>query len=207
MRSGDAGLLDQHGHLKIIDRFKDVGRLNDGSLFPPKYIENKLKFFPNIKEAVAFGDGRGYVACFINIDPIAVGSWAERSSVVYASYQELAADPRVYDMIKDHIAQVNDELAAEARVAACQIRRFLILPKELDADDGEITRTSKVRRSFVAERYASLIEALYDPERRYSIFEITVTFEDGRKGLLEGDVQIADMPRELPGGMLREAAE
>jgi long-chain acyl-CoA synthetase len=207
VRSGDAGLVDQHGHLKIIDRFKDVGRLADGSLFPPKYIENKLKFFPNIKEAVAFGDGRDYVACFINIDLIAVGSWAERNGVVYGSYQELAADARVYDMIKDHVAQVNRELAAEPRVAACQIRRFLVLPKELDADDGEVTRTSKVRRGFVTERYAPLIEALYDPGRRNQQIRIGVTFEDGRKGLLEGEVQIAEMPADLAKGALREAAE
>jgi long-chain acyl-CoA synthetase len=207
VRSGDAGLMSQHGHLKIIDRFRDVGRLTDGSLFPPKYIENKLKFFPNIKEAVAFGDGRDYVACFINIDLIAVGSWAERNSVVYGSYQELAADPRVYEMIRDHVAQVNGELAADAQLAACRIRRFLILPKELDADDGEVTRTSKVRRGFVSERYAPLIEALYDPERRCQHIRIGVTFEDGRKGLLEGEVQIADMPDGRPEGMLREAAE
>jgi long-chain acyl-CoA synthetase len=207
VKSGDAGLMGQHGHLKIIDRFKDVGRLTDGSLFPPKYIENKLKFFPNIKEAVAFGDGRAYVACFINIDLIAVGSWAERNSVVYGGYQELAADPRVYDMIKDHVAQVNGELAADAGLAACQIRRFLVLPKELDADDGEVTRTSKVRRGFVSERYAPLIEALYDPECKCQHIRIGVTFEDGRRGLLEGEVQIADMPEGLPEGMLREAAE
>jgi long-chain acyl-CoA synthetase len=207
VRSGDAGLVDQHGHLRIIDRFKDVGRLADGSLFPPKYIENKLKFFPNIREAVAFGNGRDYVACFINIDSIAVESWAEHNGVVYASYQELAAHPQVYDLITTHVAKVNEQLAAEPQLKACQIRRFLVLPKELDADDGEVTRTSKVRRRCVTERYAPLIEALYHPECRHQPIQIAVTFEDGRKGLLEGDVRIVDLADGSSWGMLREAAE
>jgi long-chain acyl-CoA synthetase len=206
VHSGDAGFFDEHGHLKIIDRAKDVGRLRDGSLFPPKYIENKLKFFANIKEAVAFGDGRDYVACFVNIDLTAVGSWAERNSVVYGSYQELAAHPDVYAMIEGHVDEVNRDLAREERVAGCQIRRFLILPKELDADDGEITRTNKVRRSFVAERYAPLIEALYDPAKARQHIRTEVTFEDGRKGLLAADVEIRDMPARAP-EKLKEAAE
>ena len=157
VRSGDAGFFDATGHLKIIDRAKDVGKLRDGSLFPPKYVENKLKFYPNIKEAVAFGDGRDFVACFINIDLVAVGNWAERNGVTYASYQELAGHPLVYDMIAKHVDEVNRSLAAEPRMGGAQIRRFLILHKELDADDGELTRTQKVRRGFIAERYAPLI--------------------------------------------------
>ncbi|MFW6076689.1 MAG: AMP-binding protein, partial [Hyphomicrobiales bacterium] len=193
VHSGDAGLFDEHGHLKIIDRAKDVGRLRDGAMFPPKYIENKLKFFANIKEAVAFGDGRDYVACFINIDLTAVGSWAERNNVVYGSYQELAAHPDVYAMVEAHVDEVNRDLAGEERVARCQIRRFLILHKELDADDGEITRTNKVRRSFVAERYAPLIEALYDPSRTRQHISTEVTFEDGRKGVLAADIEIRDV--------------
>jgi long-chain acyl-CoA synthetase len=193
VHSGDAGFFDEHGHLKIIDRAKDVGRLRDGSMFPPKYIENKLKFFANIKEAVAFGDGRDYVACFVNIDLTAVGSWAERNNVVYASYQELAAHPDVYAMIEAHVDEVNRDLASEERVAGCQIRRFLVLHKELDADDGEITRTNKVRRSFVAERYAPLIEALYDPARTHQHISTEVTFEDGRKGVIAADIEIRDV--------------
>ena len=206
VHSGDAGLIDEHGHLKIIDRAKDVGRLRDGSIFPPKYIENKLKFFSNIKEAVAFGDGRDYVACFINIDLTAVGSWAERNNVVYGSYQELAAHPDVYAMIESHVDEVNRDLAREERVAGCQIRRFLVLHKELDADDGEITRTNKVRRTFVAERYAPLIEALYDPARRRQHISTEVTFEDGRKGVIAADIEIRDVPARAPVA-LREAAE
>ena len=151
---------------KIIDRAKDVGRLNDGTLFAPKYIENKLKFYPNIREAVAFGDGRDFVCVMLNIDLTAVGNWAERNNVVYGSYQELAGHPRVYDMIAEHVAEVNRSLAEEKVMAGAQIRRFLILHKELDADDGEVTRTQKVRRGFVAERYAPLIEALYDGSTR-----------------------------------------
>jgi long-chain acyl-CoA synthetase len=193
VHSGDAGFFDEHGHLKIIDRAKDVGALRDGSMFPPKYIENKLKFFANIKEAVAFGDGRDYVACFINIDLTAVGSWAERNNVVYGSYQELAAHPDVYAMVEAHVDEVNRDLAGEERVARCQIHRFLILHKELDADDGEITRTNKVRRSFVAERYAPLIEALYDPSRHRQHISTEVTFEDGRKGVLAADIEIRDV--------------
>ncbi|HFC05474.1 MAG TPA: long-chain fatty acid--CoA ligase, partial [Rhizobiales bacterium] len=162
VHSGDAGLFDERGHLKIIDRAKDVGKLNDGTMFPPKYIENKLKFFPNIKEAVAFGDGRDFVTCFINIDLVAVGSWAERNNVSYASYQELAANPDVYEMIEKNVDAVNQELSGEDMVAGAQIKRFLILHKELDPDDGEITRTAKVRRSTINERYDVLIKALFD---------------------------------------------
>ena len=193
VRSGDAGFLDGEGHLKIIDRAKDVGRMQDGALFPPKYVENKLKFYPNIKEAVAFGDGRDHVACFLNIDLVAVGSWAERNGVTYASYQELAAHPQVYDMLAGHVDAVNRSLAAEPRMGGAQIRRFLILPKELDADDGELTRTQKVRRGFIAERYAPLIVGLYDGSTDASI-RTEVTFEDGRKGMLAGTVAIRDMP-------------
>ncbi|NNM71064.1 AMP-binding protein [Enterovirga sp. DB1703] len=203
VRSGDAGFFDARGHLKIIDRAKDVGRLRDGSLFPPKYVENKLKFYPNIKEAVAFGDGRDYVACFINIDLVAVGSWAERNNVTYASYQELAAHPRVYDMVAGHVDEVNRSLAAEPRMGGAQIRRFLILPKELDADDGELTRTQKVRRGFIAERYAPLIQGLYDGSKEASI-RTEVTFEDGRKGILAGTVAIRDMILHPPAEAARE---
>jgi long-chain acyl-CoA synthetase len=192
VKTGDAGFFDQTGHLKIIDRAKDVGKLADGSLFAPKYIENKLKFYPNIKEVVAYGDGRDFVACFINIDMTAVGNWAERNNVVYGSYQELAADPRVYDLIEQHVAEANRSLAGEAVMAGSQIRRFLILHKELDADDGEMTRTQKVRRGFVAERYKPLIDALYDGSTEAHI-STEVTFEDGRKGVISGNVKIRDM--------------
>ncbi|NBN79695.1 AMP-binding protein [Microvirga tunisiensis] len=204
--TGDAGFIADNGHLKIIDRAKDVGKLNDGALFAPKYIENKLKFFPNIKEAVAFGNGRDYATVFINIDLTSVGSWAERNNVNYASYQELAANPQVYDMIRDHVDQVNRDLAAEPMMAGAQIRRFLILHKELDADDGELTRTQKVRRSFIADRYAPLIEALYDGSTSRHV-RTEVTFEDGRTGIIEGTVEIRDMTPHAPRHQLREAAE
>ena len=205
VHTGDAGFIAENGHLKIIDRAKDVGKLTDGSLFAPKYIENKLKFFPNIKEAVAFGDGRDMVAVFINIDLTAVGSWAERNNVNYASYQELAAHPHVYTMIEDHVDQVNRDLAEEPMMAGAQIHRFLVLHKELDADDGELTRTQKVRRSFIAERYAPLIEALYDGSTSKHV-KTEVVFEDGRKGVIEATVEIRDMCV-YPSGSLQEAAE
>lgn len=204
--TGDAGLFDARGHLRIVDRAKDVGRINDGTLFAPKYIENKLKFYPNIKEAVAFGHGRDYCAVFINIDLTAVANWAERNNVVYGSYQELAALPAVYDMIQRDVEQVNRDLAAEGVMAGAQIRRFLILHKELDADDGELTRTQKVRRRIIAERYGPLVEALYDGSTAQRI-RTEVTFEDGRRGLIEASVEIRDVAVEPAPALRREAAE
>ena len=195
VKTGDAGFFDQTGHLKIIDRAKDVGKLANGALFAPKYIENKLKFYPNIREVVAYGDGRDFVTCFINIDMTAVGNWAERNNVVYGSYQELAGNPRVYELIEQHVAEVNRSLASEDVMAGAQIKRFLILPKELDADDGEVTRTQKVRRGFVAERYKPLIDALYDGSKEADI-ATEVTFEDGRKGMIRARVRIVDMKTE-----------
>jgi long-chain acyl-CoA synthetase len=192
VHSGDAGFFDQSGHLKIIDRAKDVGKMRSGALFPPKYVENKLKFYPNIKEAVCFGDGRDYVACFVNIDLVAVSNWAERNGVTYASYQELAGHPRVYEMIERHVDEVNRSLASEPLMGGAQIKRFLILHKELDPDDGELTRTQKVRRGFIAERYAPLIQALYDGSTESDI-STEVTFEDGRKGVISARVKIKDM--------------
>jgi len=163
VHTGDAGFFDpKSGQLKIIDRAEDVGHLKDGTVFAPKYIENKLKFYPNIREAVALGAGRDFVCAMINIDLTAVGSWAERNNVVYGSYQELAGNPRVYEIIARHVEEVNRSLSEEEVMAGAQIRRFLILHKELDADDGELTRTQKLRRGHITERYAPLIEAFYD---------------------------------------------
>ncbi|HET7910566.1 MAG TPA: AMP-binding protein, partial [Pseudolabrys sp.] len=196
VKTGDAGYFDEKtGHLKIIDRARDVGRLNDGTLFPPKYIENKLKFYPNIREAVAYGDKRDFVAVMLNIDLAAVSSWAERNNVVYGSYQELAGHPLVYDMLEKHVAEVNHSLAQDKMTAGAQIKRFLILHKELDPDDGEITRTLKVRRGFIEERYAPLIKALYDGSKEADI-STEVTFEDGRKGVISARVKIRDMKTE-----------
>ncbi len=193
VHTGDAGIVDpKTGHLKIVDRAKDVGRLNDGTLFAPKYIENKLKFFPNIKEAVAFGDKRDFVTAMINIDLTAVGSWAERRNLVYGSYQELAGLPPIYDMIERHVDEVNRSLVGEGVMAGAQIRRFLILHKELDADDGELTRTMKVRRGLITDRYGPLVQALYDGAGEAAI-STEVTFEDGRKGMLSARVKIRDV--------------
>ena len=208
VHTGDAGYLDERGHLRIIDRARDVGRLNDGTLFAPKFIENKLKFFPHINEAVAFGHGRDFVAAFVNIDMIAVGDWAERRNIGYASYQELAGLKEVHDLVEGEIAQVNRDLAADPRMAGAQIRRFLILHKALDADDGELTRTNKVRRGFIGERYKPLVDALYDGSRRASL-KVEVTFEDGRKGMIEGDMEIRDLaphPGSGPALPLRKAS-
>jgi long-chain acyl-CoA synthetase len=205
VHTGDAGFFDQKtGHLKIIDRAKDVGRLKNGTLFAPKYLENKLKFYPNIKEAVAYGDRRDFVCVMLNIDLVAVGSWAERNNVIYGSYQELAGHPLVYDMIEKHVEEVNRSLADEGPLAGAQIRRFLILPKELDADDGELTRTQKVRRGFIAERYQPLVAALYDGSKEADI-STEVTFEDGRKGRIEARVKIRDVAT-MPLAPLEKAA-
>jgi long-chain acyl-CoA synthetase len=195
VHTGDAGLFDARGHLKIIDRARDVGRLNDGTLLAPKFIENKLKFFANIREAVVFGDARDFCTAMINIDLEAVGNWAERNGIAYSSYQELAALPQVYDLIAGDVAQVNRDLAAEPLLAGSQIRRFLVLHKELDADDGELTRTRKVRRGFVGEKYATLVDALHTGKDRCAI-ATELTFEDGRKGTLSADLEIRDVPAE-----------
>jgi long-chain acyl-CoA synthetase len=193
VHTGDAGFFDpKSGQLKIIDRAKDVGHLKDGTVFAPKYIENKLKFYPNIREAVALGAGRDFVCAMINIDLTAVGSWAERNNVVYGSYQELAGNPRVYEMIARHVEEVNRSLSEEEVMAGAQIRRFLILHKELDADDGELTRTQKLRRGHITERYAPLIEAFYDGSAAADI-STEVTFEDGHKGVIAARVAIRDM--------------
>ena len=207
VHTGDAGYLDERGHLRIIDRAKDVGKLNDGTLFAPKFIENKLKFFPHINEAVAFGHGRDYVAAFVNVDMTAVGDWAERRHIAYASYQELAGHQDVYDLVAAEIEQVNRDLAADPRMAGAQIRRFLILHKALEADDGELTRTNKVRRGFIGERYKVLVDALYDGSKSIHI-KVDVTFEDGRKGTIEGDIEIRDLapqPASAPARLRRVA--
>ena len=192
VHTGDAGFFNDRGHLIIIDRAKDVGRLDDGAMFAPKFIENKLKFFPEIREAVAFGDGRAYVSAFVNVDLEAVGNWAERNGVAYASYQELAAHPEVYETVKRQIEQVNRDLAQDPNLASSQIKRFLILHKELDADDGELTRTRKVRRRIVAEKYQPLIEGLYS-SADHAYIETQVTFEDGRTGTISADLKIAEV--------------
>ncbi|HVV60466.1 MAG TPA: AMP-binding protein [Pseudolabrys sp.] len=205
VKTGDAGFFDEKtGHLKIIDRSKDVGKLNDGTLFAPKYIENKLKFYPNIREAVAYGDKRDFVCVMLNIDLTAVGSWAERNNVVYGSYQELAGHPLVYDMIEKHVTEVNRSLAADKVMGGAQIKRFLILHKELDADDGELTRTQKVRRGFIADRYGTLITALYDGSKEADV-ATEVTFEDGRKGMLKARIKIRDMKFEPVSAMEKAA--
>ncbi|ANW01261.1 AMP-binding protein [Bradyrhizobium icense] len=194
VKTGDAGFFDEKtGHLKIIDRAKDVGRLADGTIFAPKYLENKLKFFPSIKEAVAFGDSREFACAILNIDLTAVGSWAERNNIAYGSYQELAGHLLVYDLVAKSVEEANRSLAEEKVMAGAQIRRFLILHKELDADDGELTRTQKVRRGFIAERYAPLVTALYDGSHEADI-STEVIFEDGRKGVIAARVKIRDVP-------------
>ena len=193
--TSDAGFIDAHGHLKIIDRVKDVGRIkggaNDGAMFAPKYVENKLKFFPFIKEVVAYGDGRDQVCVMINIDMDAVGNWAERRNLAYAGYTDLAQKPEVYQLIKECVEKVNADLAADELLAGSQVSRFLVLHKELDADDGELTRTNKVRRGFIADKYQPLVDALYGGKTEQFI-ETVVKFEDGRSGSVNATLKIED---------------
>jgi long-chain acyl-CoA synthetase len=193
--TSDAGFIDAHGHLKIIDRVKDVGRIKggtfDGAMFAPKYVENKLKFFPHIKEVVAYGDGREKVCVMINIDFDAVGNWAERRNLPYAGYTDLAQKPEVYQLIKECVEKVNADLSADELLAGSQVSRFLVLHKELDADDGELTRTNKVRRGFIAEKYQPLVDALYEG-RTSQFIETVVKFEDGRTGSVSATLRIDD---------------
>ena len=193
--TSDAGFIDAHGHLKIIDRVKDVGRVKggdfDGAMFAPKYVENKLKFFPQIKEVVAYGDGREKVCVMINIDFDAVGNWAERRNLPYAGYTDLAQKPEVYQLIKECVEKVNADLSEDALLAGSQVSRFLVLHKELDADDGELTRTNKVRRGFIAEKYLALVDALYGG-RTSQFIETVVKFEDGRTGSVSATLKIDD---------------
>ncbi|MBP6463624.1 MAG: AMP-binding protein [Rubrivivax sp.] len=193
--TGDAGFLDAGGHLKIIDRAKDVGRImggaSDGAMFAPKYVENKLKFFPFIKEAVAFGDKREKVCAFVNIDFEAVGNWAEKRNLPYAGYTDLAAKPEVLELVRECVEKVNADLSADTMLAGSQISRFLVLHKELDADDGELTRTRKVRRGYIGEKYQVLVDALYGGSKEQFI-ETAVKFEDGRSGSVSATVKIID---------------
>jgi long-chain acyl-CoA synthetase len=202
--TGDAGYFDADGHVKIIDRVKDVGALADGSLFAPKYLENKLKFFPYVKEAVAFGHGRDRVCVFINMDMEAVGNWAERRNLPYAGYVDLASRDEVYELVRDCIGKVNADLAADPELAGSQIHRFLILHKQLEADDGELTRTSKVRRGHVGEKYAALVDALYGGRQTVHV-EAQVRYEDGRTGMISADVKIRDA-KTFPAAAARKAA-
>lgn len=195
--TGDAGYFAENGHLKIIDRAKDVGKLLDGTMFAPKYIENKLKFFSFIKEAVAFGNQREYTCIFVNIDLEAVGNWAERRNLAYSGYIDLADQDEVYELIQGCVDKVNEDLSHDPLLCKSQIRRFLVLHKELDADDGELTRTRKVRRSFIEERYAPLVEALYAGVPKCHI-ETEVKFEDGRTGMLAADVKIREAKQFTP---------
>ena len=199
--TSDAGFIDKDGHLKIIDRVKDVGRIkggaHDGSMFAPKYVENKLKFFSHIKEVVAFGDGREKVCVMINIDFEAVGNWAERRNLPYAGYTDLAGKPEVYELIRDCVEKVNADLSRDELLAGSQISRFLVLHKELDADDGELTRTNKVRRGFIGEKYAVLVDALYGGKDEQFI-ETQVKFEDGRTGSVSATLKIMDAKTYTP---------
>jgi long-chain acyl-CoA synthetase len=202
--TGDAGYFDPDGHLKIIDRVKDVGQLADGTLFAPKYLENKLKFFPYIQEAVCFGHQRDRVCAFINIDAEAVGNWAEKRNMPYSGYVDLASRDEVYELVRECIEQVNADLAQEPEIANSQIHRFLVLHKVLDADDEELTRTRKVRRGFIAQKYATLVDALYAGKDSVHV-EAQVRYEDGRTGTISADLRIRDAKTFRPEAAKRAA--
>ncbi|WP_394155510.1 AMP-binding protein [Loktanella salsilacus] len=202
--TGDAGFIEEStGHLRIIDRAKDVGKMASGAMFAPKYVENKLKFYPNILEAVVFGAGRDRCTAFINIDLTAVGNWAERNNIAYSSYQELSQHPKVLELVAGHVNDVNASIADDPMLAGCQIHRFLVLHKELDADDGEMTRSRKVRRAVVGDKFADLIAALYDGSPEIYT-ETEVTYEDGRKGAIKATLVIRDAVVTAPRRMAAE---
>ncbi len=205
--TGDAGFFDQAtGQLRIIDRAKDVAKLASGALFAPKYVENKLKFYPNILEAVVIGGGRDHCVAMLNIDLAAVGNWAERNNIAYGSYQELSQHPKVLEMMRGHVAETNASIAEDPMLSACQVHRFLVLHKELDADDGELTRTRKVRRAVIGEKFADLVDALYsDAPEIYT--ETEVTYEDGRKGKIKATLVLQDAEVVPVGEPERVAAE
>jgi long-chain acyl-CoA synthetase len=202
--TGDAGYIDQDGHLRIIDRAKDVGKLADGTLFAPKYLENKLKFFPFIKEAVVFGADRDRACAFVNIDMEAVANWAERRGIAYSGYTDLAQQDAIYNLVGECMAQVNADLSHEPELANSQLHRFLILHKELDADDGELTRTRKVRRRHIGEKYGSLVEALYDNRQTVHV-EAQIRYEDGRTGTYSSDLKIREAKTFAPAAAKRAA--
>ncbi len=187
LHSGDAGYFDEDGHLIVIDRAKDVMTLHDGTKFSPQFIENKLKFSPYIREAVVFGGDWPFVTAFINIDFANVGKWAENHQVPYTTYTDLAQKPEVYEIIKQHVLQANADLPPAAR-----IRRFLLLHKELDADDAELTRTRKVRRRLVAKRYKELIDALYSDQDQVEV-ETVITYQDGRTATIRTHLRIEEV--------------
>lgn len=192
LATGDAGFIDEQGHLRVIDRAKDVSHLNDNTMFAPQFLENKLKFSPYIKEAVTLGKEQDYVAAIINIDLEAMENWAERNAVTYTGYQDLSQKGEVYDLIHNEVRRINESLAADRALAGARIQRFLILNKELDADDGEITRTRKIRRGVISDRYGALIEALYNGAERVET-DITVTYEDGSTGSIHADLRVMDV--------------
>ena len=203
--TGDAGIIEPDtGHLRIIDRAKDVGKMADGSLFAPKFVENKLKFYPNILEAVVFGNGRSECTAFINIDLAAVGNWAERNNIAYSSYQELAGHPKVMATVQEHVEEVNRSVAEDEMLSGCQVHRFVILHKELDADDGEMTRTRKVRRRTIEEKYHDLLTALYDGSKTVST-RTEVTYEDGRKGYISATLEVREA-KTVPAGAPKQVA-
>jgi long-chain acyl-CoA synthetase len=186
-RTGDSGYLDPRGHLVIVDRAKDVGKLEDGTTFAPQFVENKLKFSPFIGEAIVFGHQRPFVAAIVAIDLGTVGSWAERRNLAYTSFQDLSAKPEVRELIGDEIRRSNESLPVASRIG-----RFMLLNKEFDPDDNEITRTRKIRRRFVAEKYAAVVEALYSGARRVDL-TTEITYEDGRKATLNSTITIDDV--------------
>ena len=186
-RTGDAGFVDPRGHLVIIDRAKDVGALHDGTPFAPQFIENKLKFSPFVREAVAFGNDRAFVTAMVAIDLNTVGNWAERHGLAYTSYADLSQKPEVSELIREEIRKGNETLPESTR-----IRRFLLLTKDLEADDAEMTRTRKVRRRFVAEKYALVIDAFYSGGKAVEL-ETTITYEDGRQAVMRSRVRVEDV--------------
>jgi long-chain acyl-CoA synthetase len=184
LRTGDAGYLDDDGHLVIIGRREEIIRNKQGEAFSPDFIETRLKFSPYIREAVTFGEGRPHITALINIDMGNVGSWAEERMIPYTTYTDLSQRPEVEELVTGEISAVNERLPD-----AMKIRRFILLYKLLDADDEELTRTGKVRRRFVYGLYLKLINAMYEDEDALDV-KTTVRYRNGQVGTLETRVRI-----------------
>ena len=189
LHSGDAGYLDEDGHLVVIDRVSDVMYSSKGEMFSPMYLENRLKFSPYIKEAIIFGNGMDYVSALINVDPIVVGKWAEDRGISFTTYMDLSSKKEIAGLIKKEISSINRNAEKEY----FKIYRFALLYKLLDMDDGELTKTGKIRREFVQNRYKELFDALYDETVKEKTVEASFQYQDGQTSMVKANISFYTM--------------
>ena len=190
LHSGDAGYLDDNGHLVVIDRVSDVMHTRQGDMFSPMFLENKLKFSPYLKEAVVFGNQQDFVAALVNIDPIVMGKWAEDHGLSFTTFMDLSQKPEVAELVLSEVAAIN----ARVEQPHFQIRRLAILYKLLDVDDGELTKTGKIRREFVLNKYRELYEALYDEGTDVKTVQAVYQYQDGQTATVETRMRFYTLP-------------